>query len=580
VELEKVKKDKNLLAGKVRELEVRNQGLCAELESVQMERNRLKIRETPNINFSKTKEKTRKYKEKFLEIQEKLEKTEEIRKKQEETLKNLNQNLKEKLEIIDEKDFFIKEIQALTNSLKSELTFSQNSLKQQQDALTHAKSSSSQTIKSLTQSKTELVAQYESKIQQLQQESSEKVSKTAEDILSQLDQIEVEYKGKLEEIIKKLGSSNEKVSSLTLTLSDLTEQNSLLQSSYQKLSEKYLQLEEEFQKKQEEFKKIYNEEVSQHKSDVLALECEVQKLYENKSSSDFEVLNEKYKILKAEYFEVQQQLHLNKTFFDQQFEDFKKKNNTLDASCNEKLSNVQQDLLKAEERVEELLTENRKVQEEKIKTRVELENTLQTLQLERKKTGQVKEMVKISLKQMKNEFFQSVKLAHRGIFEELLICKKFLSENSSVLASKIATSLKSWSGKLEASFINKKQLHEHYIRDCEGLNEIRLQVSQLERELRIKEDRIFYLETSLKSSLSRSRPDFEFFNALLQQVSNLEANFSESLKELVDMIVYLKAVLSKEHMEHLKELEDRLAQKDHLLKQVRLELLKPFRAST
>ena len=564
-ELEKLKKEKLQLSCKVKDLEIRKQAICNELEAIQMEKNRLKIRETQNTNFIKSKEKSKAYKERFQEASSKLLKTEQILSEKDSKIYSLNSELKEKSRKLEEKTFFINELESITTSLKSDLAQSQHSLKSSEELLSQLKSSHEIELSTLTRSQSSLVASYESKLQALQQESSEKVSKTASDILAQLDQIEIDYKAQLQEQVSKY--------------SKLTKAHSELQSSLNILSDKYLMLEEEFMKKQEEFEIIYRKEVSQHKNDVLALEYEVQKLYETKSqtSTDVEVIVEKYKVLKTEYFQAQQEMHSNKLNYEKELKDVKSKLQDLESLAQTTRSREgegQREIEKYEKKVCELVNEITRNKEEKLKWNAELERSKMILASERNKMKKIKELVKISLKQMKNEFLQSAKTLHRAIFEELLMCKRCISESSSLLIGQLSAVLQSWSAQVYSTLANKKQLKDYYMRESDNINEIRLQVSQLERELRIKDDRIFYLESSFKSSLSRGQNGQELISNLLNQVASLEELYSNNYREQVDMMIYLKSLINKEQMETSKDLQVQLNNKEYLLKQARLEILK------
>lgn len=564
-ELEKLKKEKLQISCKVKDIEIRNQAICNELEAVQMEKNRLKIRETQNTNFIKSKEKSKIYKEKFQEVSSKLSKAEQILSDKDSKIHALNSELKEKSRQLEEKTFFINELESMTTSLKSDLAQSQSSLKSSEELLSQVRSSHEIELSTLTRSQSSLVASYESKLQALQQESSEKVSKTASDILTQLDQIEIDYKAQLEKQVSKY--------------TNLAKVHSELQSSYKILSDKYLILEEEFMKKQEEFEIIYRKEVNQHKNDVLALESEVQKLYETKSqtSTDVEVIVEKYKVLKTEYFQAQQEMHLNKVNYEKELHDVRNKLQDLENMAQTTRSREgegQKEIEKYQKKVTELANEINKNKEEKTKLSAELDRNKMILATERNKIKKIKELVKISLKQMKNEFFQSAKTLHRAVFEELLMCKRCISECSSLLLGQLSAVLQSWSAQVNSTLANKKQLQDFYMRESDNINEVRLQVSQLERELRIKDDRIFYLESSFKSSLSRGQNGQELIANLLNQVTNLEELYSNNYREQVDMMIYLKSLINKEQMEVSKDLQVQLSNKEYLLKQARLEILK------
>ena len=95
----------------------------------------------------------------------------------------------------------------------------------------------------------------------------------------------------------------------------------------------------------------------------------------------------------------------------------------------------------------------------------------------------------------------------------------------------------------------QKQFNEQYFRETEEYNALKLKISQYHRELCIRDDRILYLENSLKASIIRNKStDNEMLRNLNSQIINLEDNYNQSYNEMVELIVILKTWIQKDFM--------------------------------
>lgn len=570
-EIEKLKKEKSQLMSKAQRFEDKSKGLQSEINALENEISRLRQNKEPqNANFFKYKSKTRALKEKLAELTEKSDKNFRVLVEKEGKVMELGQELRNTMEKVVDKESCIDQLESEMEHLRKQLGEMTMKLSEYEKDLNTLRASQSTEKLLAQQAQNELISTYESKISAMQKESSEKSAKSAQDILTQLDQIEQDYKFQLEQ-------KSETISSLTQRNTALSKSIKELQLTIAELSNKSQTLEQEFIQKQEEFKQIFNKEIAQHKSDVLSLETELNNLYETKSqsSTDVEILIEKYKVLKNEYFSLQQNYQVNRNVYEQQIEELKQ-------SCAVKEKEIlffkgkeEEFRRDSNEKAEKVKKEFRVCEDEKAKFRAEMGNYKEKLSLECRKMQRLKDLVKVSFKQMKNEFFTIAKQAHRGVFEELLMMKKFISEFNQVLQNKLNFSFHSWASLLNSQSLSKKHLQEHFHRESEDLNTIKLHLSQLERELQIKDDRILYLESSLKNSLSRTRSnDPELLKTILKQLNMLETSYTNDYQELVDLIITLKAIMSKEHMENMNDLISRSHHKDILLKQARNELIK------
>ena len=302
--------------------------------------------------------------------------------------------------------------------------------------------------------------------------------------------------------------------------------------------------------KTNEFKELYTNEISQHKSDVNILETEVQKLYE--ASSEVEIIKEKYNILKKEYVDLQQKFHLNVTIYEKQLEEFKKNYLIQEKEIEylrKKDAEKSQQIEEYESNIESYITKVRILEEGKIELKSIIIKLTDEGKNEKIKLLHMKDLLKVCIKQLKNEFFQNIKKIHRAVFEEFMLFKKSLSECCQMLMSKLNTQLKSMISTFDIQKAQQKQFNEQYFRETEEYNALKLKISQYHRELCIRDDRILYLENSLKASIIRNKStDNEMLRNLNSQIINLEDNYNQSYNEMVELIVILKTWIQKDFM--------------------------------
>ena len=106
---------------------------------------------------------------------------------------------------------------------------------------------------------------------------------------------------------------------------------------------------------------------------------------------------------------------------------------------------------------------------------------------------------------------------------------------------------KSLLSSLELQNSRKKQCQDQCFRDNEENKSLKLKESQLNRELKIREERIRHLENSLKSNFTRNMCSEQgVIRRLVQHITSLEEEYNENYSELVDLVILLKSQIKKD----------------------------------
>ena len=219
-----------------------------------------------------------------------------------------------------------------------------------------------------------------------------------------------------------------------------------------------------------------------------------------KVNTEGEVLKEKYKVLKNEYLDLQQKMHMYVNCYEKQLDELKRNCIMQDKEIQHlrmREYENQQQLLVYEEKIERLICDVRLSEEGKIEMKNKILLLSDQMKVDKNKLNHLKDLIRISIKQVKNEFFQNVKVVHRLVFEEFTAHKKFIMELSQAVFSKVNLTIKSMSSTISLQRSQQKQYQERFFKEAEELNALKLLFSQLRREISIRDDRIIYLENAL-----------------------------------------------------------------------------------
>ncbi|OMJ68221.1 hypothetical protein SteCoe_34404 [Stentor coeruleus] len=415
---------------------------------------------------------------------------------------------------------------------------------------------------------------YEGKLNFIKNDLSQRAEKEISRLMIELETIESEYKKKI----------NDK----TLTISELENKNFNLQkiyneqlTSHKDLKQKHELLQQDYFQASKSNKSIisiseehYQKELSQQKNTILILESEIQKLCDQngKLSSENETFKEKCKNLKNSHSEMQQKLLLNSNIFEKQMEEFKK-NYLLQEKEIEYYRAKESEYESYTPRVEKLVSDLRTSEEIKNELKSSVIRMRDELKADKAKISNLRDMVKVGLKQLKGEFFQNIKSIHRMAFEELTTYKKTLIEASNLLTNKISFDIKSMQLAVNLQKTHQKKYEDNLFKEAEDACATKEKFSQLTREITIRDDRISYLENSLKACMNRNKNnEQDILKGLVNQVSNLEDGYMENCKQIVDMVIQLKALQQKEIMDNNKDNYEKIQEKNRLLELARTEI--------
>ncbi|OMJ68069.1 hypothetical protein SteCoe_34584 [Stentor coeruleus] len=392
---------------------------------------------------------------------------------------------------------------------------------------------------------------YENKLNLIKNELNQRAEKEINNLISQLNSIETEYKSKLHDKIIKISELEDKnqniqksYNDLLITYNDLNSKNNSLQQDFcqsSKNTKTIVNISEE----------VYQKEFLQQKNNILALETEMQKVCESngKLTTENEMFKEKYKVLKNEFMELQQKFMLNSNIFEKQLEEFKK-NYILQEKEIEFYRNKDAEYQSYTPRVEKLAADLRNSEEVKNELKNNVIKMREEMKSDQVKISNLRDMVKIGLKQMKNEYFKNMKAIHRMAFEEFTNYKKILVESFALLVTKINFHIKSIQLSVNIQKTHQKQYQNGYGKEEDDLNSLKQKFSQLAKEITLRDDRISYLEKSLKMKCKNKNYDQEIIKGVVNQVTGIEESYMENCKEMVDMVVLLKSLMQKEFMEY------------------------------
>lgn len=415
---------------------------------------------------------------------------------------------------------------------------------------------------------------YENKLNFIKNDLNQRAEKEINRLMIELETIESDYKKKI----------NDK----SLTISELENKNFNLQkiyneqlSSYKDIKQKHELLQQDYFQTSKSNKslisiseELYQKELSQQKNTILILESEIQKLCDQngKLSSENETLKEKCKTLKNDHSEMQQKLVLNSNIFDKQMEEFKK-NYLIQEKEIEYYRAKESEFQSYTPRVEKLVSDLRTSEEIKNELKASIIRMREELKADKAKISNLRDMVKVGLKQLKGEFFQNIKSIHRMAFEELTTYKKMLIETSNLLTNKLSFDIKSMQLAANLQKTHQKKYEDSLFKEAEDACATKEKFSQLTREITIRDDRISYLENSLKACMNRNRnSEQDILKSLVSQVTSLEDGYTENCKQIVDMIIHLKSLQQKEIMDNNKNHYETVQEKNRLLELARTEI--------
>lgn len=410
--------------------------------------------------------------------------------------------------------------------------------------------------------------------------TSEILKKELENKKTEIHELKSIQKAIEADFINKIQEESEKSKEFQYKLNETLHENSELLKNNQNLIKKCYQLENEHQIKNIEFQKLYEDEIARHKADVRGLELEVQNLYETngKYNTFADVFKEKYNILKLEYSDIQQKFHLNTAIYEKQLEEFKKNYAIQEREImylRNKDTERKKQLEISEKNIEKLLAQLQTIEETKSRSEKENFDLTDSLQSERQKLSRMQEGIKVTSKQFRNGFLQILKLVHRSAFEELVSYKKYLSEVSQSFSSKLTPCIKSLTSAIDAQKAEGLKTTAALHQVSEDLKSLNLKLNQANREISIRDERISYLENSLKTSLLRNRyVDQAPLRTLLSQVALLEEKYSDAYNEIIEVLVVLKSQIQKDFISVNKENLDKLERKNSLLRTAKTEIIK------
>lgn len=543
--------------------EIEKQAVIVEFEQ-QIQMLKEKIIEMNGEN-RKIQEKYAEFKDKELDFHlssKEFEKTQEEKSKLNDKvieMSNKISELSEKLSILSTNHSVLTEELSQTSTKYNEISSENQKLNQENSTLKEKLYELSQNsleinkIHSENESKLKTIeSTYENKLNIIKNDLNQRAEKEISNLITQLNSIETEYKGKLHEKIIKISELEDKNQSIQKSHNDLL-------TIYNELNSKHGSLQQDFYQSSRSSKtflniseELYQKELLQQKNNILALETEMQKVCEinGKITTENEMLKEKYKVLKNEFMEVQQKLMLNSNIFEKQMEEFKK-NYLLQEKEIEYYRNKDTEYQSYTPRVEKLVADLRNSEDIKNELKSSVMKMREEIKSDKIKIGNLRDMVKIGLKQMKDEFFQNMKIIHRMAFEEFTNYKKILSESFALLITKMNFHIKSIQLSVNIQKTHQKQYQDGYIKEGEDLNALKQKFSQLAREITMRDDRISYLENSLKMSSNKSKSyDQEAIRGIVNQVAGIEDSYMENCKQMVDMVVLLKSLMQKEIMEY------------------------------